>query len=278
MMDGSQPDWLSANCASWDERVPLHLKAHSYDLRPLRAGRGNLQPIEEGEIGSVDGLRVLHLQCHFGRDTLTLAQRGAKVVGVDFSGEAITVARRLATELGLDHRARFVHADIYATPDVLLEPAAFDRVFVSWGAINWLPDIVGWAKVVAHFLKPGGALYLAEHHPAIFVFDDETKTPDGMPGWFWPYFSREACITQAPTDYTEGAPRLRNGPIYEWIHPLGAIVTALCQNGLSLKWLHEHDALPWPAFSCLQLGKDGLWRWPDQPWLPMSFSLWAERT
>jgi 2-polyprenyl-3-methyl-5-hydroxy-6-metoxy-1,4-benzoquinol methylase len=121
MMDGSQPDWLSANCASWDERVPLHLKAHSYDLRPLRAGRGNLQPIEEGEIGSVDGLRVLHLQCHFGRDTLTLAQRGAKVVGVDFSGEAITVARRLATELGLDHRGR---AETAEWPNLRMDPSS----------------------------------------------------------------------------------------------------------------------------------------------------------
>jgi hypothetical protein len=116
-------------------------------------------------------------------------------------------------------RARaFVRADVYATPEVLPEPASFDRVFVTWGAINWLPDILSWATVVAHFLKPGGALYLAEHHPAIFVFDDETKTSDGMPGWFWPYFSREACINQAPTDYTGDAPRLRNAPTYEWIH------------------------------------------------------------
>lgn len=106
-MNGSQPDWLSANRANWDERAPLHLKAHSYDLRLLRSGRGNLHPIEEAEIGPVDGLRLLHLQCHFGRDTLTLAQRGANVVGVDFSGEAITVARRLAAELGLDQGARF---------------------------------------------------------------------------------------------------------------------------------------------------------------------------
>jgi hypothetical protein len=201
-MKRSQPEWLAANCANWDERVPLHLKAHSYDLRLLRAGRGKPHPVEEAEIGSVDGLQVLHLQCHFGRDTLTLAQRGANVVGVDFSGEAITVARKLATELGLDQRARFVQADVYAAPDVLPKPAAFDRVFVSWGAI-----------------KPGGALYLAEHHPAIFVFDDEAKTPDGMLGWFWPYFSREACITEAPTDYTGDAPRLRSGPTYEWIHP-----------------------------------------------------------
>jgi 2-polyprenyl-3-methyl-5-hydroxy-6-metoxy-1,4-benzoquinol methylase len=159
-MKRSQPEWLSANCANWDERVPLHLKADSYDLRLLRAGRGNLQPIEEAEIGPVDGLRVLHLQCHFGRDTLTLAQRGANVIGVDFSGAAITVARRLTTELGLDQRARFVHADVYATPDVLPEAAAFDRVFVTWGAIIWLPDILGWAKVVAFFSQPGwSALY-----------------------------------------------------------------------------------------------------------------------
>lgn len=277
-MDEQQPEWLTANRANWDERVPLHMKAHSYDLRPLHAGNGKLPPMDEAALGSVDGLRILHLQCHFGRDSLILAQRGAEVVGVDFSGEAIAVARVLAAELGQDRRARFVQANVYDTPDVLAEPAAFDRVFVTWGAINWLPDIVQWTKVVAHFLKPGGALYLADCHPACLVFDDRARMPDGMPGLAWPYFSREPWIDQAPVDYTGNRPRLRSGPTYEWIHPLGTLVSALCDSGLAIKWLHEHDVLPWPAFACLRKGTDGLHRWPDKPWLPLSFSLWAERT
>ena len=270
-------DWRAANCANWDERVPLHLQAYSYDLAPLRAGNGRLHAIEEAEIGSLDGLRVLHLQCHFGRDSLTLAQRGADVVGLDFSSEAIKVASNLAIELGLNERARFVQADLYEAPVALPEPAAFDRVFVTWGTITWLPDIVGWAKVVAHFLRPGGALYFADCHPVVFVLDDEIKTADGMPGWFWPYFSPEPYIDQAPRDYTGDYPRLHSGPTYEWNHPLGEIVTALCDAGLTIKWLHEHDALPWPVFSCLRLDADGLCRWPNKPWLPLSFSLWAER-
>ena len=222
---------------------------------------------------------MLHLQCHFGRDTLTLAQRGAQATGLDFSGEAINVARRLAAELDLNKRTRFVQADVYAAPGAIAEPAAFDRVFVTWGALNWLPDIVAWAMVVAHFLRPGGALYLAEFHPIAFVFDDETKSADGMPRWSWPYFSRGPHVDPTPRSFTGDAPRLQSGPTYEWVHPLGEIVTALSDAGLTLKWLHEHDAVPWwPALSCLRRDDDGLWRWPDKPWLPLSFSLWAERT
>ena len=278
-MKGSPNDWRTSNCASWDERVPLNLQAHSYDLAALRAGEGRLSPIEEAELGLVDGLSVLHLQCHFGRDSLALAQRGARVTGLDFSGEAINVARGLATELDLDKRTRFVEADVYAAPDAISAPAAFDRVFVTWGALNWLPDIVAWAKVVSHFLRLGGALYLAEFHPIGFVFDDETKGADGMSRWSRPYFGREPRIDPAPRSFTADATRLDSGPTYEWVHPLGEIVTALSAAGLALKWLHEHDAAPWsPLSSCLRRDDDGLWRWPDKSWLPLSFSLWAERT
>jgi ubiquinone/menaquinone biosynthesis C-methylase UbiE len=119
--------------------VDLHLETESYDLGPLRSGLGELTPIEEREIGDVGGLHILHLQCHFGRDTLTLAQRGATVVGLDFSPRAISVARGLADELGLSDRARFIEADVYDAPEVLDE--RFDLVFVNWGALFWLPDI-----------------------------------------------------------------------------------------------------------------------------------------
>ena len=155
-------DWRALNRANWDERVAVHLATKDYDLAPLRAGRGRLNPIEEAELDPVDGLRVLHLQCHFGRDTLTLAQRGAETVGLDFSPEGIKAAQALTAELGLEGRARFVESDLYDAPAAIPEPAAFDLVYVTWGALNWLPDIRRWAEVVAFFLKPGGALYLAE--------------------------------------------------------------------------------------------------------------------
>src|SRR4030088_2657118 len=172
-------EWRAANRANWDERVRVHLDGPGYDLSGLRAGRRRLYAIEEAELGPVHGLRVLHLQCHFGRDSLTLAQRGAEVVGLDFSPAAIAAANTLAAELGLSGQARFVEADLYDAASAIPESASFDRVFVTWGAITWLPDIARWAQVVAHFLKPGGLLYLAEGHPTAFVFDDMTPMAHG---------------------------------------------------------------------------------------------------
>lgn len=276
-MEPADNEWRRANRANWDERVAVHVGSTPYDLAPLRAGRGRLNPIEEAELGPVDGLRVVHLQCHFGRDTLTLAQRGAEVVGLDFSPPAIGVARGLADELGLAGRARFVEADLYDAPSAVGEAASFDRVFVTWGAIGWLPDIRRWAGIVAQFLKPGGALYLAEGHPAAQVFDSATKDAAGMPGWFLPYFDTGPFIDDTPLDYADETARLQNTRTFEWMHALGDTVTALIDAGLSLKWLHEHDAVPWRMFDRLVKGEDEMYRWPDRPWLPLAFSLWAER-
>jgi SAM-dependent methyltransferase len=270
-------DWRTINRLNWDERVPLHLKADSYDLTPLREGRGRLHPIEEAELGPVAGRRILHLQCHFGRDSLTLAQQGAEVVGLDFSGPAIQTARELAAELGLAGRARFVQADVYDTPTAVSEPGSFDIVFVTWGALCWLPDVRSWATIVARFLKPGGFLYLAEGHPAALVFDDEAAGPDGAPGRFMPYFQRAPLIIDDPRDYADPDVRLANSRTVEWMHPLGEVVTALLSAGLRLAWLHEHDRIPWRMFAELVEAEGGLYRWPDRPWLPLGYSLRAER-
>ena len=270
-------NWKDVNRAGWDERVAVHLEAPGYDMASLRAGRGRLHPIEEAELGSVDGLRVVHLQCHFGRDTLSLAQRGARVVGLDFSAPAIAAARSLATELGLVDRARFVEADMDDAISAIAEPRAFDVAYVTWGAINWLPDIGRWAATVAHFLKPGGFLYLAEGHPAALVFDDEARMADGMPGYFAPYFQREPVVTTDPTDYADETARLENATQYSWMHPLSAIIGALQTAGLRLDWLHEHESVPWRMFDVLVENPPGMYRWPDKPWLPLAFSLKATR-
>jgi len=190
--------------------VGVHLGPRGCDLSDLRAGRGRLNAIEEEELPPVKGKRVLHLQCHFGRDSLTLAQRGAEVVGLDFSAPAIEAARRLANELGLAVRASFVHADLYGAVKAIPPPHGFDLVFVTWGAICWLPDISRWTQIVATMLRPGGELYLADGHPAAYVFDDEAGSPGGMPGWFAPYFSRNPLVNADPGDYVDPDARLTN--------------------------------------------------------------------
>jgi SAM-dependent methyltransferase len=272
----SEIDWRAFNRANWDERVKIHLAAESYDLGPLRSGHGKLTPIEEAEIGSVDGHQILHLQCHFGRDTLTLAQRGASVVGLDFSAPAIAAARTLATELSMTNRARFIEADLYDAPQAVSE--SFDLVFVNWGALNWLPDIRRWAEIVAGFLRPGGALYLAEGHPCAHVLDDERRMQDGMPGYCTPYFVGEPLRFDDPRDYADDSARLENATTYEWLHPLGEIVTSLLDVELNLKWLHEHDSVPWRMFDRLIKDHTGMYRWPDRPWFPLAFSVRAERS
>jgi SAM-dependent methyltransferase len=273
----TEPEWCRANRANWDERVRVHIGPGGYDLSDLRAGHGKLNTIEEAELPPVDGKRVAHLQCHFGADSLTLAQRGAEVVGLDFSAPAIEAARELADELGLVNRARFVHADLYDALAAISPPHGFDMVFVTWGAICWLPDISGWARIVAALLHPGGLLYLAEGHPAAYVFDDAARSPDGMPGVFAPYFSHEPVIDAEGSDYVDPNARLANATIYNWIHPLGDVITSLIAAGMTLDWLHEHDAVPWRMFRILVKAASGLYRWPDKPWLPLAFSLCATR-
>jgi SAM-dependent methyltransferase len=265
------------NRAHWDESVEIHLGPRGYNLSDLRTGHAQLDAIVETELPPVSGERVLHLQCHFGRDTLALAQRGAEVVGLDFSTSAIAAARRLTGELNLNSRAHFVEADLYDAPTAVPKPHDFDLVFVTWGAICWLPDIRRWSEIVANFIKPGGLLYLAEGHPTALVFDSSTGLPDGRPSYGVPYFLRGPLIYDDPRDYVDNAARLKNARQYTFMHPLSSVITGLIEAGLTLKWLHEHDAITWSMFDNLVRGADGLYRWPAEPWLPLSFSLLASR-
>ena len=149
---------------------------------------------------------------------------------------------------------------------------------MTWGALNWLPDIARWAEAVVYFLKPGGALYLAEGHPVAFVFDDVTRTANGMPGYFAPYFGREPLVTDDPRDYSDPSAQLVHSTQYNWIHPLGDVTTGLNAAGLHLEWLHEHDSVTWKNVRlCLVEDGSQLYRWPDKPWLSLAFSLSARR-
>lgn len=271
-------DWRALNLANWEERVGIHLGPGGYDLSSHRAGAGRLDAIAAAEVGPVVGLRVLHLQCHIGHDSIALAQRGAaEVVGVDFSQAAVAAAGGLANECGA-RSVRFVKSDLYASPEALLgEAGSFDLVFTSWGTICWLPDLAGWAQVIRHFLKPGGALYFADGHPAAMVFDDLGGSADaeGRPAWLLPYFEREPQRFDEPSDYADPGARLVNSRTVQWMHPLANIVGALLGAGLRIKWLHEHPRVTWRMFAGLARDGDGLWGWPKRQWLPLALSMRA---
>jgi SAM-dependent methyltransferase len=267
----ADPDWLALNRANWDERVAVHRAVPEYALDGIRNGTARMNAIEEEELWPVTGLRVLHVQCHFGHDSLIMAQRGAEVTGVDFSTEAVEAARENAATLGLP--ARFVLSDVYAAPEALPEPASFDLVYTTWGTICWLPDIVKWAEVIAHFLRPGGRLYFADMHPVAAVLGDESPEPDGRPGWVMPYFLKGGMVFDDPSDYADPDAQLRNSRTVAFIHPVAGIIGALMAAGLRLEWLHEHDRLTWQQFRRLVKGADGCWTWPDRPWFPLSLSL-----
>lgn len=273
----SGPDlWQSTNRAGWDESVPIHLRSDFYDVGKLRMGAAQLYPIERAELGPVSGLDILHLQCHFGYDSLILAQQGARVTGLDFSGTAIAAARGLADELGLAERACFVESDLYEAPLLLDAKAGFDLVFVTWGALMWLHDIRRWAKIVAHFLKPGGRIYLADGHPFALTLHEAAMTDgEGLLRHQAPYFGSGPICSDDPHDYADESAVMVNSTSYVFLHTLGDIVTSLIDAGFRLEYLHEHDAVPWRMIEGLRTDPDRMYRWPDKPWLPLAFSLSA---
>lgn len=264
------------NLANWEERVAIHLGADGYDLSSHRAGAGQLDAIVAAELEDVAGKRVLHLQCHIGHDSIALAHRGAMVVGVDFSPGAIQAARTLALECGVD--ARFIETDVYDASDAMADEfGCFDLVFTTWGTICWLPDLTRWAQTIRYFLKPGGALYFADQHPVALVFDDVGGSGDdeGRPDWLVPYFERAPQVFDEITDYADRNSLLVNRRTVQWMHPLADILAALSAAGLRVEWLHEHLRVTWRMFPGLIRDDDGLWTWPNRPWLPLSVSLRA---
>jgi SAM-dependent methyltransferase len=263
---------FTANRKNWDERAGIHLRDETqfYAVENVLGGEDKLNAIEAAEIGEVAGLRIAHLQCHFGLDSICLARRGAKVVGLDFSGEAIAAARKLAGETGSD--AQFVEGNVYDARALL--KGDFDMVYVTWGAINWLPRLEPWAEAIAALLKPGGFLYLAESHPAVLCFE----WIDGkiVPHYDWRTPAEKPIANDLPFTYSGAGDRLTNTRTYEWIHPLADVIGALRAAGLMIDWFHEHTALTWALFPNMERNDDGLYRLPkDFPQLPLAFSLKA---
>jgi SAM-dependent methyltransferase len=255
------------NRHGWDLRTRVHVESAFYDVESFKRGRSSLRPLELEELGDVKGRSLLHLQCHFGMDTLSWARLGARVTGVDFSEEAITQARALAAELGID--ADFVCANLYDLPEVL--DGQFDIVVSTYGVLGWLPDLDAWARVVANFLKPGGTFCLVEIHPFIYLFDEvagELKLTGSL-------FDSGPYETETDVTYAGGL-ELPAHPEHNWFWPVSKTVTALTAAGLRIERLRELPVDVRQRLPSMVQGDDGYWRLPGDP-LPLLFTCVATR-
>ncbi len=279
--DGRAPvsdERIAANRALWDELTAIHERSAFYDVQGFLAGASSLTRPELDELGpEVGGKRLLHLQCHFGLDTLSWARLGATVTGVDFSSPAIALARRLAAQSGLP--ATFVCSDLYELPAVL--DGRFDIVFTSWGVLCWLPDLTRWARLIADYLAPGGIFYIAEFHPFLFALADDSEEPRVGRDAYFPRTEPHVYENDGRGSYADPDAHVAAPVQYEWDHPLGEIVTALTEAGLTIAYLHEfprleeRQSLDWPCLARRPDGSFGLRHLRDE--FPLSFSLRAGR-
>jgi len=263
---------MAGNRANWDQRVPVHVASAFYDVEGwLASGRGP-RPDEADVLGDVGDLDLVHLQCHFGLDTLSWARAGARVTGLDFSQPAVDEARALARRAGLEGRATFVCADVHDAV-AALGGATFDVVYVSLGALCWLPSVDRWAAVAGALTRPGGRLFVHDVHPlADALADDELVVEHS-------YFEGpEAFVDDSGSTYTDGDATVGVGRSFSWAHGLGEIVTAVLGHGFTLERLVEHD---WTAFArfpwLVRQGDQHYAIPPGRPRVPLSFTLLARR-
>jgi SAM-dependent methyltransferase len=270
--------YLELNRASWDDRAPAHAASADYGIDRFVEDPGFISAIVRFDLprlGDLHGLRGVHLQCHIGTDTLSLARLGARMTGLDLSPASLEQARLLSERAG--PHVEFVEAEVYAAP-ALLGREAFEFVFTGIGALCWLPSVSRWANVVAELLAPGGRLFIREGHPMLWTLDEER--PEGLIVEY-PYFERaEPMVFDDAGTYVATDATFTHNTTHVWNHGLGEIVTALMNAGMELTMLEEHDSVPWEALpgkmTQVELGE---WRLADRPWrVPHTYTLQAVKS
>lgn len=265
-------DYLEVNRRNWDERAGIHASSEEYGFRRFREDPTHLSDViryDLPRLGDIRGLRAVHLQCHIGTDTLSLARLGAQVTGLDLSGESIRRARELAAGA-----VDFVQAPVYDAREVL--DGEFDLVYTGIGALCWLPDVDRWAQVVSSLLKPGGRLFIREGHPVLWAMDYESP---GELRITYPYFTTEEPIVETvETSYAGGEHRIANATTHSWNHGLGEIITAVLANGMELTHFQEHRSVPWEPFPAPMMRRGDLGEYylvehPER--LPLTYTLQA---
>lgn len=234
----SEENYLEINRQSWNNRIESHLKSEFYDLEGFLNGKTSLNEIELNILGDLSRKTVLHLQCHFGQDTISLSRLGAKVTGIDLSDKAIEIAKKITSDTGSE--ARFVCCDIYDLPNHLNEQ--FDVVFTSYGVIGWLPDLDKWAKIISKFLKPNGQFVFVEFHPVVWMFDDDFDKIG------YNYFNSGVIVETETGTYADKKAEISLTNVI-WNHSISEVVNSLIKNGLQIKSLDEFDYSPYNCFN-----------------------------
>lgn len=242
-------NYLEINRETWNKKTEVHVDSEFYDQKGFLEGNNTLKPIELDLLGDISGKKILHLQCHFGQDTMSLSRLGAKTTGVDLSDKAIDKAREIAHQLNLD--TNFVNCDIYSLPEYLDEE--FDIVFTSYGTIGWLPDLDKWAKVIQRFLKPGGKFIMADFHPVVWMFDDNFE------GIGYNYFKEDPIIETINGTYADKEAPISSKTI-SWNHATSEILNSLIINGLELNSFNEYDYSPYDCFNKTEEFEPGKYR------------------
>ncbi len=264
-------EYFQANRQNWDSWTIQHELSPFYDLAGFKAGRDRLRSIELEELGNVAGKSLLHLQCHFGMDTLAWARRGATVTGVDFSERSIALARSLSQQLNIP--ADFCCSDIDHLPAVL--SGQFDIVFTSYGVLHWLRDLRRWGEVIAYFLKPGGIFYIVEDHPSMRIFTADAETEIRVAN---PYFFTDEPERVASEGSYAAPDSGEQSTYFLWNHGLGDVVNALIAAGLCIEFLYEFPYAARAKFPSMQRGDDNWWRLTRQHGkIPFLFSLQARK-
>ena len=258
--------YLQANRELWDGWASFHPQTEFYNMEAFRNGASSLMKPELEALQPVEGKTLLHLQCHFGQDTLSWARLGARATGVDFSGTAVATAQRLAESLGLS--TRFVQSDVLE----LDLKEAFDIVFTSYGVLTWLPDLDSWGEVVARHLKPGGVFFIAEFHPALMMLDFDTGKHE------YPYFGSEMPsfaeeVVGSYADHEEGKSRME----YTWSYSLSSVFNALLKQGLSIEAFDEYPYSPFNCFPNMRQRDDGAFECASMAGAPHLFTLKARK-
>lgn len=257
--------YFDENKKLWNQRTIVHKDSSFYDDDSFLQGKTSLNEIELRELGDVSGKKILHLQCHFGMDSLSLSRMGADVTGIDLSDTAIEEAKKLANQLSLT--ARFICCNVYDLKEHLNE--LFDIVFTSYGVIGWLPDLGKWAEIISYFLKPGGHFYMAEFHPVVWMLDEEFREVK------YHYHNRETIVIDPKGTYTDFGADI-HGKEYSWNHSMSEVLNALLSQKLQLEFFNEYSYSPYPCFRNVIQGSDGNWRVLGlEDKIPMVYSLKA---
>jgi len=266
-MSGKFKEYFEINRKTWNEKVLVHAKSDFYNLENFKKGKSSLNKYELEALGDVSGKSLLHLQCHFGQDTMSWSRMGAKCMGVDLSEKGIELATQLNKELALD--AKFVCCNVLDTSTYVKEQ--FDIVFTSYGVIGWLPDLKPWAFMIAERLKSGGVFYMIEFHPIVWMFDYLEKQPIIKYG----YQQKEVIYEEYEGTYADENSSMISKE-YGWNHGLGEVISALAEAGLAIEYLKEHDQSPYQIFPDLVKSNNGMYE-IEHKLYPLLFSIKARK-